>query len=174
MVLAGEGEAAEKRLALLDAAGAGSLTVYSKAPSASLRARAGDRLVERWPSGDDFSGAAVVLIAGIEDEAAEPMVAGARAAGALVNCEDRRPWCDFHVPAMVRRGDLTLTISTGGKSPGLARRLKAHLEQLFGPEWANRLDDVAVQRNAWRAEGLPLAEVGRRVERFVDEKGWLS
>jgi len=59
----------------------------------------------------------------------------ARNAGALVNIEDAKPLCDFHVPSLVRRGDLVMTVSTAGRSPGLARRLRRHLEKLFGDEF---------------------------------------
>ena len=69
---------------------------------------------------------------------------------------------------------LVISVSTGGKSPGLARRLRRHLEGLFGPEWAGRLDEVGRQRRIWRAEGLELAEIGRRVDAYIEEKGWLS
>ncbi|HUD53327.1 precorrin-2 dehydrogenase/sirohydrochlorin ferrochelatase family protein, partial [Parvibaculum sp.] len=86
---------------------------------------------------------------------------------------DVKALCDFHVPSTVRRGDLLLTVSTGGKSPGLARRLRRYLEDLFDPDWAGRLQDLAERRDAWREEGLDMSEIGRRTEAHIDEKGWL-
>ena len=60
----------------------------------------------------------------------------------------------FHVPAIVRRGDLLLTASTGGQVPGLARALREWLAEAFGPEWTGRLKDLSLARARWRSEGL--------------------
>jgi precorrin-2 dehydrogenase/sirohydrochlorin ferrochelatase len=54
----------------------------------------------------------------------------------LVNIVDDLARCNFIVPSLVRRGDLCLAISTGGKSPALAKRLRERLEAEFGPEYA--------------------------------------
>ena len=175
VVLAGDGQALERRLALVDQAGGGSGgVVFCATPSATLREAAGDRLMARSVAPEDFDGARIVMIAGLSEAESKPLAAAARHAGALVNCEDILPLCDFHMPATVRRGDLTLTVSTGGASPGLARRLRRYLEGLFGPEWADRLGEVASRRSDWRAEGVSMAEVGQRTDALIDRKGWLS
>jgi len=173
VVLVGEGEAALRRLELLDAAGTAHLEVYTKAPEGLLRERAGTRLKGARPSSEALEAAQLLLIAGLEESEAATLAGAARKAGRLVNTEDVKALCDFHVPSVVRRGDLLLTVSTGGKSPGLARRLRRYLEGLFGPEWGSRLQDLAERRDKWRAEGLEISEVGRRSEAYVDEKGWL-
>lgn len=59
----------------------------------------------------------------------------ARAAGCLINIVDDPPHCNFILPAVVRRGELTLSVSTGGGSPALARRLRERLETEFGLEY---------------------------------------
>ena len=173
VVLVGEGEAALKRLELLDAAGAKSVEVYSASPVAGLRDRAGTRLQGGRPSREALEAAGLVLIAGLDDGEARAIAAEARGLGRLVNTEDRKELCDFHVPSTVRRGDLLLTVSTGGRSPGLARRLRRYLEGLFGAEWAERIDRLATLREGWREEGLGLPELARRTEAFIEEKGWL-
>jgi len=173
-VLIGEGEVAEKRLAALDAAGAAHLEVYSGAPTPVLVKQAGRRLKGVRPTGEAFRGARVVFIAGLSDAESVALAGLARSAGALVNTEDVKPLCDFHVPSVMRRGELTITVSTAGKSPGLARRLRRHLEGLFGAEWAGRLDELGRQRKLWRSQGLEMAEIGRRVDAYIEEKGWLS
>ncbi|HUD50640.1 precorrin-2 dehydrogenase/sirohydrochlorin ferrochelatase family protein, partial [Parvibaculum sp.] len=134
IVLVGEGGAALKRLEFLDAAGAAHLEVYSKAPEAAFAARAGNRLRGARPSREALEAAQVVLIAGLPQDEASGLAEAARKAGRLVNTEDVKALCDFHVPSTVRRGDLLLTVSTGGKSPGLARRLRRYLEDLFDPD----------------------------------------
>ena len=87
----------------------------------------------------------------------------ARARRVLVNMVDDIPNCDFAVPAIVRRGDLQIAVSTGGHSPALARRLREDLEERFGPEWAQALEVLA----AARAETLPLLpNLGDRSRRW--------
>jgi precorrin-2 dehydrogenase/sirohydrochlorin ferrochelatase len=73
----------------------------------------------------------------------------------------------------VRRGDLLLTVSTGGKSPGLAARIRRELARAFGPEWADRLNRIAARRATWRRERRPLDELARLTNRVIDAKGWL-
>ena len=127
VALVGEGEAVLKRLTLLDDAGAAHVEVYSASPNAALRTRAGSRLKGERPSQAALEAAHLVLLAGLGEAEAETLAGIARKAGRLVNTEDVKALCDFHVPSVVRRGDLLLTVSTGGKSPGLARRLRRHL-----------------------------------------------
>lgn len=174
VVLVGQGADLEKRLALLEAAGAHALSVFAEAPDAEFRERLGARFAGPRPTEKEIASAALLFVAGLGAEESERLAGIARANGTLVNVEDVKPLCDFHVPSQLRRGDLLISISTNGKSPGLARYLKAHLERLIGPEWAGRLDEVAERREAWRAEGLALREVSRRVSAYIDEKGWLS
>ena len=97
----------------------------------------------------------------------------ARARRIPVNIEDVPHLCDVHVPALVRRGDLLLTVSTAGAAPALASALRAWLEESFGEEWAGRLEEVAALRARLRAEGHPPAEVIRGVRAHLDVAGWL-
>jgi precorrin-2 dehydrogenase / sirohydrochlorin ferrochelatase len=63
----------------------------------------------------------------------------------LCNSVDDPEHCDFFYPAVVRRGDLQLAISTAGRSPALAQRLRLELEEQFGPEyatWVRELGEV--------------------------------
>lgn len=68
----------------------------------------------------------------------------------LLNSADDPEACDFHVPAQVRRGDLLITVSTGGASPALSRKIRMQLEEEFGPEYGlvvelfARIRDVVV------------------------------
>jgi siroheme synthase-like protein len=57
--------------------------------------------------------------------------------GILVNVVDQTPNCGFIAPAIARRGDLVLAISTSGKSPALARKIRQQLEAQFGPEYGD-------------------------------------
>ena len=116
----------------------------------------------------------VLFIAGLERAEAAELARRARAGGVLVNVEDAPELCDFHVPAVVRRGALLLTVSTGGRAPGLARRLREWLQRRFGPEWDRYLETVGDARTGWRSEGLAPDEVSQRTRDLVERKGWLS
>lgn len=59
------------------------------------------------------------------------------------------------IPTVLRRGDLLLTISTGGRSPALAAWLKERLSEEFGPEYETLLDVMAEIRDEQKALGLP-------------------
>ena len=63
----------------------------------------------------------------------------ARARGVLCNAVDEPERCDFYYPAVVRRGDLQIAISTAGHSPALAQRIRRELEKQFSPEYAGWL-----------------------------------
>jgi precorrin-2 dehydrogenase/sirohydrochlorin ferrochelatase len=115
----------------------------------------------------------VLFVAGLDEGMSRALATRARAHGVLVNVEDVLPLCDFHVPAIVRRGDLLLTVSTGGQVPGLARALREGLAEQFGPEWTLRLKELGLARARWRAEGLTTAQVSERVRDFLDRMEWL-
>jgi len=115
----------------------------------------------------------LLFVAGLDEGEARHLAARARAFGVLVNVEDVLPLCDFHVPAIVRQGDLLLTASTGGAAPGLARALREHLAESFGPEWRERVGELAAERARYRSQGLAPTEVSRKVRALVTEKGWL-
>lgn len=59
----------------------------------------------------------------------------AREKGLLINAVDQPQDCNFIFPSVMKRGDLTLAISTSGKSPALARKIREQLEQEFGQEY---------------------------------------
>lgn len=150
--LAGTGEGRARRLAMLTAGGVEPVSI---APDSSL------------------SGLHLLFVAGLEQPAAAALAARARSARVLVNVEDVPELCDFHVPAVVRRGDLALTVSTSGKVPGLSRLIREWLERSIGAEWRERLDRLAEARAGWRAEGLATGEVSRRIRELVSREGWL-
>src|SRR6202012_3079716 len=112
------------------------------------------RLLPHPVSDAQLGAVRVLFVAGLPGGGRRDLAARARALGVLVNVEDNIPLCDFHVPAIVRRGDLLLTASTGGQAPGLARALREVLADEFGPEWTGRLRELAQARAKWRSQGL--------------------
>lgn len=174
LAIVGSGPQARRRLRMVDAAGAQFVRVYAADAEPEMRELAGDRLIDEWPSESDIAACNVIYVANVDDALAEQVTAQGRAHKTLVNVEDVKPLCDFHVPAIVRRGDMLLTASTGGQSPGLARRLKASLEAHYPEAWAERLDRLAQLRATWRDEGADFKTLIERTDRVIDEEGWLS
>lgn len=171
--VAGNGAPALRRLHALHRAGATPL-MFANGADATLAEAAGDAFRPTLPDSAALATLQVLWIAGLPDEIAAKLANAARAQRVLVNVEDRVALCDFHSVAEVRRGDLLLTVSTGGKSPGLAARIRGRLAAEYGPEWARRLNRLGQQRQGWRAEGRPMAEVARLTEGAIDRAGWLS
>ncbi len=116
----------------------------------------------------------VLFVAGLGPEVSESLAVQARAAGILVNVEDVPHLCDFHVPAAIRRGDLVITVSTGGKAPGLAKLIREWIEAKMGTEWSGRVREASQSRATWRAAGEKPAQVSKRLRDYVAERGWLS
>lgn len=174
VLLVGDGAAARRRLALLDKAGAVELEIYAPEPEPELAAMAGARLRRCLPLSAEIARAQLIFVAGVPEPVASDICRVAKAAGVLVNVEDDRRHSDFHSAAVIRRGDLTVAISTNGKSPGLASLMRRVLEHRVGPEWELRLDQIAALRQVWRATGVDPAAIGRRTEEWVARQGWLD
>jgi len=173
VALVGRRRQAERRLALLDADQHGDIRVFSDAPSDGLALAAGNRLARRLPTAQDLAGVRLLFITDLGADAAAEIARLAHAQGALVNVEDRTPLCDFHVPAVVQRGDLLLSVSTGGKSPALARRLRLALAELFPHPWAERLERLAGLRQELRASGAAPQEIAHATEHVLERERWL-
>lgn len=148
--LIGAGEGFQRRRAMLAAAGVEPIILEPDSRLEGLR---------------------LLYVAGLPPDAAQSLARRARADGILVNVEDIPVLCDFHVPAILRRGDLVFSISTGGRAPGLARRLRQWLEAAFSPEWQARAEELGTARARWRQEGA--ADLAGRTCAFIDAKGWL-
>lgn len=74
--------------------------------------------------------------------------------GALCNVVDDPAHCDFYYPAVVRRGALQIAVSTGGKSPSLAQKLRQQLEKQFSPAYARWVEELGETRQLVLASEL--------------------
>jgi siroheme synthase-like protein len=88
----------------------------------------------------DLSGAFLVICATDQPEINHQVWQEATANGQLVNVVDDTPRCNFIAPSILRKGDLTIAISTSGKAPALAVRLKERLQRELGPEYERFLE----------------------------------
>jgi precorrin-2 dehydrogenase / sirohydrochlorin ferrochelatase len=132
---------------------------------------------------EDLDGAFICVASSSDASERNAIARAARDRGVLVNVMDDVPNCDFAAPAIVRRGDLVLAISTGGASPAVARKVREDLERRFGAEWAETLavisevrretlpalSDLRVRAKRWRQaldldEAVELVRTGRAGE----------
>jgi siroheme synthase-like protein len=101
----------------------------------------------------DLSGYVLAFV-GTDDRSVNAVVTEeGRKSGVWVNAVDDPPNCDFIMPAIVRRGDNTVAISTGGTSPAMARKLREEMEAYFTDEYVDLLELVAEVRSELRSEG---------------------
>ena len=137
VVVVGGGEVAERKIESLLGTEA-SIKVVSPEVTTRILMLAKQRRIElyRRPyQSGDCSGATLVLTATDDEDTNRSVFEEARKTGALVNSADRPELCDFLMPAVVRRGDIAIAISTSGTSPGLAARLRQKIGHLIGPEY---------------------------------------
>ena len=171
--LVGTGAALMKRLGFLDTERVPGLLVYSPEPCDEAIALAGRRLIRRLPDEAEVAALRVLFVAGLSTTDSARLAAFARDHRVLVNIEDSPPFCDFHLPAVVRRGDLAISVSTGGRSPTLARRLRDYLESLLPETWTERTERIATLRATLRAQGAGPAEIIEATDGLIDREGWL-
>src|SRR5256714_11860039 len=164
-VVIGGGAVAEQKVRGLTAAGA-HVTVVSPDLSpglTDLAARGAIELRRRSYRGGDLAGA-WLAIAASDDRAVNAAVwAEAERLGVPLNAVDDLEHCSFIAPAIHREGDITVAVSTGGKSPALAVRLRQRIARLVGrvearlcallgelrPELATRVPDVRARTALW-------------------------
>lgn len=99
----------------------------------------------------DVRGAALAIAATGVPGVDVAVAAEARRRRALVNVVDRPAECDLILPSVLRRGPLQIAVSTGGRSPALAREIRRRLERVIGPEYAELVERVGEARDRARA-----------------------
>ncbi len=86
-------------------------------------------LVKRKYIGGDLAGAMLVFSATNDSGVNREVFKEASAGNILINAVDDPPNCSFYIPSMYRKGDLLMTLSTGGASPSMAARLRRELQE---------------------------------------------
>lgn len=106
----------------------------------------------------DLDGVFLAVVATSLPELNHRVFEEAHQRGVLCNVVDDPAHCDFYYPAVVRRGALQIAISTDGKSPALAQRLRMELEQTFGPEYEAWLEELGRLRQGLFQQQMDPAE----------------
>lgn len=102
----------------------------------------------------DLDGAFLAVVASSSRALNEAVYREAQRRGVLCNVVDVPELCDFFYPAVVRRGDLQIAVSTGGQSPFLAQRIRQQLERQFGPAYEQWVAELGATRKLVLASDL--------------------
>jgi precorrin-2 dehydrogenase/sirohydrochlorin ferrochelatase len=155
-LVVGAGAIGEPKIESLLTAGA-SVRVIAPSGTAAVAewARAGAIVWDaREFNSADLDGVFLVIAATSSREVNGTIFREARQRNILCNVVDDPEYCDFYYPAVVRRGDLQLAISTNGHSPALAQRIRRELEIQFGPEYGEWLVELGKIRQQLFASGM--------------------
>lgn len=137
-LVVGGGKVGARKVATLLACGA-QVTVVSPEVAKQLLTLSDQGLIDlqcRPYRATDLAGMFLVIGATGDEQLNARIKTDAENAGILCNIADRPEACNFILPSIVRQGDLTIAISTSGKSPAFAKKLRKDLQQQFGPEYA--------------------------------------
>lgn len=95
----------------------------------------------------DIEGADLVIAAVNDRTVSEQVQKDAKRIGKLINVADKPDLCDFYLSSIVQKGSIKIAISTNGKSPTIAKRLKEVISNFIPDEMENVLDNIQVIRN---------------------------
>ena len=162
-VVIGAGRVAKDKIAGLLEAGAKVTVIAPQAePAVAALARSGAlRWRERVYGAGDLDGAFLAIAATAQPQVNRQVQVDARARGCLVNVVDVPELCDYITPSVVRRGKLTIAMSTQGTAPAFAAVLRRYLDRLLGDEIADFLERATLWRGQLNRARLTPAEKRR-------------
>lgn len=140
-LVVGGGDVGTRKVMTLIECGA-VITVVSINASEKLLKLAESGLIElkRRPyTGADLGGMFLVICSTDDEELNRQVSRDAGKFNMLCNIADRPEACNFILPALVKRGDLVIAVSTSGKSPAFAKKIRKDLEKQYGAEYADFL-----------------------------------
>ena len=170
----GAGTIAESKIAGLLEAG-GRVRVVAPEATPQVRSWAQSSSIEwhqRSFQPDDLTGMFLVVAATSSAELQQRIFEEATRRGVLCNIVDVPVLCDFYYPAVVQRGALQIAISTAGKSPALAQRLRKQLEEQFGPEFEEWLAQLGEVRDRLQSSKLDPEERKRLLHEDASEEAF--
>jgi precorrin-2 dehydrogenase / sirohydrochlorin ferrochelatase len=122
----------------------------------------------------DIQGAFLVIAATNSSEVNGTVFRACRARRVLCNAVDDPEHCDFFYPAVVRRGLLQIAISTNGRAPALASRLRRELEEQFGHDWSSWVEHVGKLRREILEQELPAETRRQRLLQLASSEAFRS
>jgi len=154
-VVVGAGRIAARKIEALLAAGADVTVVAPRLGEEVREWRDAGRVavVERGFEPRDLDGAWLATTATDEPDVNRAVYEAGESARVWVNSADDPSNCSFTLTSVVRRGDVVVTVGTGGRSPALAAWLRARFDTELGPEYETLLELLAEAREEMRAAG---------------------
>lgn len=155
-LVVGAGKVGEPKIGgLIDTGARIRVVAIEASPAVREWARDGKVELELRPfSADDLDGVFLTVVATTSSRLNESIYREAQRRGMLCNVVDVPDCCDFFYPAVVRRGDLQIAISTAGQSPSLAQKLRQQLEKQFGDGYAAWVTELGETRKLILASDL--------------------
>jgi glutamyl-tRNA reductase len=155
-VVVGGGQVALRKVkALLDHGGQVEVISLDLCPGLSRMAEQGQvHALRRNYMEGDLAGAVIAVAATDDGQVNAAVHKEAKARGILINSVDDPKHSDFIVPSYLRRGDVTIAISTGGRSPALARKIRTELEKDLANEYAPLAGLIGEVRSALKDRGV--------------------
>jgi len=174
VVVVGGGEIAAGKLDALLQAGA-KVTVVSPAVNSQVSSLVKEGKIEwreREFAQEDLDGAFLAIAATSVPSVNESVYRAADWRGLLCNAVDDIEHCHFYYGSVVQRGDLQIAISTNGKSPALAQRLRKELEAQFGDEYEAWIDWLGAAREVLRASDAPPVQTKEVLHKLASREGF--
>ncbi len=171
-LVVGGGPVAERKVGALLECGA-KVRLVSPAVTAGLSELAGSgriQYIEEYYREEHLEGVFLVIGATDSDEVNGRVSSDSLKRGLLVNIVDDPSRGNFFVPAVVRRGPLQIAVSTGGKSPLLARKIKEQLEEMFPGEYGDLVRLVGELRDKVIREAGDPREKERILSSLLDRQ----
>ena len=160
-LVVGGGPVARRKVEGLVACGA-EVTVVAPEVDPAVEALPGVRVERRPYRRGDVAGHRLAFAATDDPAVNRAVHDEAEELGVWVNAADQPDACTFTLPAVVRQGPVTVAVSTGGRSPALAKDLRDRIAALVGPEDARLAEELAEERRQVHARGESTEDVDWR------------
>jgi siroheme synthase-like protein len=146
----------EKLQAVVNNSPAAKITIVAKQVSIEIKELAKQYpniiLFEKAYESNDLTGNDIIIVAINDTVISQQIAADAKSKKILVNVADKPELCDFYLSAVVQKGDLKIAVSTNGKSPTIAKRVKEVLNETIPDEIDNLLSNMQNIRNSLKGD----------------------
>ena len=170
-IVIGGGKVAERKiLSLLDCKA--DVTVISPKVTRFIQKLSDESkisILKRYFRKEDLKEAFLVIAATNSSRINRKIIQEANKRKILINVVDSPELCDFIMPSLIRRGDLLITISTGGKAPALSKKLRIMLEEIIGEEYEIILDKLAGFRDELKTKSLSQKKRKEILEKVISQ-----
>jgi precorrin-2 dehydrogenase/sirohydrochlorin ferrochelatase len=170
VLVVGGGKVAERKILNLLRYGC-RIHVVSPGLTSQLKKLVSEKKIQHIPeqSLNQAMTEASIVIAATDDPVVNGQIASrAKKKGLLVNAVDQPRDCNFIMPSIVRSGDLQIAISTGGKSPALAKKIRKELQAMYGSEYGSLVELLGMLRSEVLARTDPSSENKPLFENLVN------